>query len=180
MFKPLLMPLLCSLLALACQPGDDPEARNAELTASPGLRIEISGADLSHETVHAIAQHLEGNAKDNGAAMVRIKKENDAAPTIEIELWGGTIPATGDVAGALKAQFPALAAATITASTIAAGEAPSVPIVAVDDDLSPAEAEQQIRDQLAADGVEGDVKVNIEDGPEGRRVEVNVKKTGTP
>lgn len=179
MLKTLLMPLLCSLLAIACQSGDDPEARAAELTASPGLRVEISGAELSHDTVRAIAQHLEGGAKDDGAAMVRIKKEDGATPTVAIELWGGTVPASGDVPGALKAKFPELAAATITTSTIAAGAPPSLPVVAVDADLSPAEAEQQIRDQLAADGVDGDVNVKVEDGPEGRRVQVDVKKTET-
>ena len=72
-----------------------------------------------------------------------------------------------------------LASATITTSTIAPGQAPPLPIVAVDDDLSPADAEQQIRDQLAADGVDGTVKVKVEDGPEGRRVEVDVKHVET-
>lgn len=186
MLKPLLLPLLCSLLGsslvTACQPGDDIEARSAELTANPGLRVHISNAgDLPEGTVHAIAQHLEGDAKADGAAMVRVKREDGDAPSLEIELWGGALPATGEVTSALKAQFPALAGATITASTIAAGESPPIelPVVHADDDLSPAAAEQQIRDQLAADGVDGAVDVKVEDGPEGRRVEVQVKKTET-
>lgn len=181
MFKPLLMPLLCTLFAgaftLACDRGEDPEARVAEITSNGGVRVKIVNAsELPQETVHAIAQHLEGPAKSTGAAMVRLKKEDGAAPVLEIELWGGTVPAAGDLASELKAKFPALAAADITTSTIAPGEAPSMPVVAVEADLSPAEAEQQIRDQLAADGVDGQVKVKVEDGPEGRRVEVAVEK----
>lgn len=171
-----LMPLLCS--ALACQGGDDIQARSAELEASPGLRVTIQGAgELEQATVHAIAQHLESGATDHGAAMVRVKKEDGNAPVVEIELWGGDLPAPGSVAANLKAAFPALAAADITTAQVAPGQAPPMPIVAVDEDLSPAEAEQQIRDQLAADGVDGQVDVKVQDGPEGRRIEVGVKKT---
>ena len=65
MFKPLLMPLLCTLFAaaftLACDRGEDPEARVAEITSAGGLRVKIANAgELPQETVHAIAQHLEG------------------------------------------------------------------------------------------------------------------------
>lgn len=184
MFKPLLMPLLAPLLGstllLACDRGEDIEARTAELASAGGVRVKISNAgELPPDTVHAIAQHLEGPAKSTGAAMVRLKKEDGAAPVLEIELWGGTVPPAGDLASELKATFPALASADIQTSTIAPGEAPSMPVVAVEADLSPAEAEQQIRDQLAADGVDGQVKVKVQDGPEGRRVEVAIDKHET-
>lgn len=182
MFKPLLLPLLCSLFAIACQPGDDIEARTAELASTPGLRVTIRDAgELSPETVRAITHHLEGADKDHGAAIVRVEKVDDAAPIVQIELRGGALPPTGEVAGALKGEFPALAGATITAATIAAGEAPSapLPVFTADDDLSPADAAQQIREQLAADGVDGEVDVEVEDGPDGRRVRVEVKKTET-
>jgi len=171
------MPLLCSLLALACDRGEDPESRIAELTSTGGVRIKITNAgELPEATVHAIAQHLEAPAASNHAAMVRIKKEDDAAPIVEIELWGGNVPAAGDLASELRAKFPALAGADITAATIPPGEAPPLPVVAVEADLSPAEAEQHIRDQLAADGVDGHVQVKVEDSPDGRRVEVAVDK----
>ena len=184
MFKPLLLPLLCSflgaLLMPACQNNEDAAARSAELTASPGLRVTITDAgELPPETVHAIAKQSEGNGETHGAAMVRMKKEDNASPVLEIELWGGAMPDAGTVSDKLKAAFPALAGATIVTSTIAPGQPPPMPIVAVDDDLEPADAEQQIREQLAADGVDGKVDVKVEDGPEGRRVEINVKKTET-
>ncbi|HEY0132764.1 MAG TPA: hypothetical protein VGB85_01755 [Nannocystis sp.] len=182
MFKPFLLPLLCSFLSLlpACQNSEDIEARSAELTANPGLRVTISNAgELPPETVHAIAKQIEGNGEGNGAATVRVKKEDDASPVLEIELWGGAMPDAGTVSDKLKTTFPALASATIVTATIPAGQPPPLPIVAVDDDLAPADAEQQIRDQLAADGVDGTVNVKVEDGPEGRRVEINVKKTET-
>lgn len=176
MFKHHLAPLLCSVLALACQGPDDLQARSAELAAAPGLRVHITAAgDLGHDVVHAIAQHLEGSATDHGAAMVRLKKQDGEPDVLEIDLRGGTLP-DGDVAAQLRAAFPALADATITAEALPPGEAPGLPVIAVDPDLSPAEAEQQIRDQLAADGVDGEVKVKVEDGPDGRRVEVGIEK----
>ncbi len=179
MFQRLLLPLLCSLFAMACQPDDGVDPRTAELTDAPGLCVKISDAgELSPATVHAIAQHLEGGARDHGAAAVRLTRTDDAAPVLEIELWGGTLPG-GDVPAQLKAAFPALAGATISTATIAPGDAPALPIVHVDRELSPADAERQIRDQLAAAGVDGEVQVKIEDGPDGRRVEVDVKKTET-
>ena len=178
MLKHFILPLLCSVLALACQGGDDIQARAAELEASPGLRVRITAAgELPQTTVHAIARHIEGQAENSGAAMVRVKKEDGSAPILEIELWGGTLPAAGNLADALKAAFPALASADITIAQVAPGQAPPLPIIAVEEDLSPAEAEQQIREQLAADGLDGEVDVKVADGPEGRRVEVAVKKT---
>jgi hypothetical protein len=183
MTKHLLAPLLCSLLALGCQnASEEAHARALELEDSPGLRVTISAAgELPESTIHALAQHLESGAKDTGAAMVKVKKEGDAPPNIEIELWGGTLP-TGDIAAQLKAQFPDLAGATITTQSLPPGTGgPSMPVIAVDADLSPAEAEQQIRDQLAADGVDGDVQVDIQDGPDGKRVvKVGVEKHAAP
>lgn len=178
MTKHLLAPLLCSLLAFGCQSAsEEAHARALELENSPGLRVTISAAgELPHETVQALAQHLEQGAQDTRTAMIKLKQEDDAPPSIEIELWGGTLP-TGDIAAQLKQQFPALAGATITTQSLPPGQGgPSMPVIAVDDDLSPAEAEQQIRDQLAAEGIDGDVKVEIEDGPDGRRVKVGVEK----
>lgn len=184
MLKTLLLPLFCSflgaLLMPACQNNEDIEARSAELTANPGLRVTITDVgELAPETVHAIARQIEGTGHSDGAAMVRVTKDGDASPVLEIELWGGAMPDAGTVADQLKTAFPALAGATIVTSTIAPGQPPPLPIVAVDDDLAPADAEQQIRDQLAADGVDGDVNVKVEDGPGGRRVEIDVKKTET-
>jgi hypothetical protein len=179
MTKLLLTPLLCSLLAIACQTGgDDIQARALELESSPGLRVTISAATLDEATIHALADHLKSGPEDHGAAMVRVKHEDGAGSSVEIELFGGDLP-QGDIPAQIKAQFPALATATITSASIPAGEGPGpgLPIIDVDHDLSPAEAEQQIRDQLAADGVDGDVKVNIVDGPDGqRRIEVGVEK----
>lgn len=176
MIKHLLAPLLCSLLALACQPQDDVQARVGELTDQPGLRVRIVGSDLAPGQVHAIAKHLEGQAQDTGAAMVKMRKEDGQAPTLDIELWGGTLPAGGDLPADLKAAFPALAGATITTEALAPGQGPSMPVIPVDPDLSPAEAEQHIRDGLAAEGVDGQVNVKVVDGPDGRRIEVGVEK----
>jgi hypothetical protein len=179
MTKLLIAPLLCTLLALGCDTKpDDVAARALELENSPGLRVTVTDAgDLPEATIHELARHLELSGHDTGAAMVRVKQENDGPPSVVIELWGGTLP-QGDIAADLKAKFPALAAASITTTTIPAGQGggPSMPVIAVDADLSPAEAEQLIRDQLAADGVDGKVDVKVEDGPDGRRVQVGIEK----
>ncbi len=51
-----------------------------------------------------------------------------------------------------------------------------MPVVEVSKDLSPAEAKLEIIDQLKAQGVDGEIDVVVQDGAEGRRVEVKVEK----
>ncbi|MCY1008689.1 hypothetical protein OV079_24640 [Nannocystis pusilla] len=167
--------LLGNLASAGCQTDPEVQARMAELAELPGIKVQIDGADLDHAQAQAIAKHLEGKAADTGAAMVRLKKDNPGGTSLEIELYAKSLPAAEGLAAELKATFPALASATITTAP-AVGGAGELPVIEVSKELSPEEAKQEILEQLQADGVDGNVNVQIEDGAEGRRIEVKIDK----
>ena len=172
--------LLCAVMATGCQQGGDgPQARAAELAQASGIKITIQGAELGPEQVHELTKSIEGKASDVGAAMVRLKKDKDdpnAPASVEIELWGSGLPASAGIADQLKADFPALASAQISVSDLEPGSGPQPIAVEADEDASPEEAKQQIIEQLEAEGVDGQIDVNVEDVEGGRRIEVKVKK----
>jgi hypothetical protein len=167
--------LLGSLLGAACQNDPDVQARAAELAEMPGIKVTIAGADLDPAKVHAIAQHLEGKAVDTGAKMVRMTKDDPGGSSLEIELYAKSLPASDAVVADLKASFPELAGATISTAPATGGGA-ELPVIEVSKDLTPEEAKQEILEQLQADGVDGHVDVQIQDGAEGRRIEVKIDK----
>lgn len=162
-----------------CQPDEDAHPRTADIAGLPGLKVTISGADLGHDKVQAIAKHLEGKAVDAGAALVRMKKENDGPTTLEIELFAKTLPDGEAVAADLKAAFPELAGATIATGAAQSGGGDKLPLVEVGKELSPAEAQAEIVEQLRAQGVDGEIKVDVKDDGEQRRIEVKVEKKVT-
>lgn len=177
-FAPIAL-LLTSFLGLAaCQGEPNVEARAGELADLPGIKVTIAGADLGHDKVQAIAKHLEAKAVDTGAAMVRMQKDDQGQASLEIELYAKSLPAGDALTADLKAAFPELAGAAISTAPAAGGAAlPDMPIVEVSDELSPEAARQEILDQLKAEGVDGAVDVQIQDGADGRRIEIKVEKT---
>lgn len=176
----LLLPLALSLgfLGLAgCQSEDHASVRAAEIAQMPGLKLTIAGVDLPQDKVHAIAKHVEGQAVDTGAAMVRMKHDDQGGGVkLEIELFAKTLPAQDALVAGLKATFPELAAASIAVDAASGAELGPLPVVEVSDALSPAEAQLEIVEQLQAQGVDGDIKVEVKDEGEGRRIEVKVEK----
>lgn len=181
MLKHLFIPLALALGyvgLVGCQTDDATTPHAAEIAQLPGLRVTIAGADLAHDKVQAIAKFVEGKSVDTGAAMVRMKKDDKGGGTLEIELFAKTLPQPGALIGDLKASFPELAGASINVNAASAEEATAqMPIVEVSKELSPAEAQAEIVEQLKAQGVDGDIKVEVQDGAEGRRVEVKVEKS---
>lgn len=170
--------LFGSLLAMSgCQDEPDIQARTAELAGMPGIKVTITGVELGHDKVQAIIKDIEGRAVDAGAAMVRMKKDDQGGGSIEIALYAKSLPATGSLAAELKAAFPELAGATIAAAPAEAGGGQALPIVEVSDALTAEEAKQEILGKMQADGVEGNIDVQVEDGADGRRIEVKVEKT---
>lgn len=172
-----LVALLCALAAPACQESEEgPAAREAALSSMSGLKVVITGADLPHEKVAAISKFVEARAVDTGAALVRMKKHDPGPAELEISLFAAQLPAGDALAGELEAAFPELAGATITTAPAEAGAAGPLPLVEVDHALSPEAAKQEIVEQLQAEGVEGDIDVQVQDGEDGRRIEVKVEK----
>lgn len=168
-----ILALLLVVPAAACQDGADGVQHREALVSAPGLKVTITGAgELDHARVQAITALLESKGQDVGAAMVRLKK-GDAGDALEIEMWGAGLPKSQDIGGILKTGFPELATANVQVSELAPGSGPTPPAIEVDDDLSPEEARAQIVEQLGGDGV---VDVKVEDGEDGRRIEVRVEK----
>lgn len=173
-----LFSILAALLTAptaACQDGGAAGVQVREaLVSAPGLKVAITGiGELDHARVQAIAALLESKGEDVGAAMVRLKQGDATGDALEIEMWGSGLPRSQDIEGLLKAGFPELASATVQVSELAPGSGPTPPAIEVDDDLSAEEAKAQILEQLGGDGV---VDVKVEDGEDGRRIEVRVEK----
>ncbi len=174
--------LLCALGLGACQPSSDSvSARSAELENAAGIKITISGvSDLAPQQLHAISQSIEGKAQSVSAAMVRMEKEEgeggDTPASLEIELWGAGLPDSGLIVSQLKADFPALAGAQIEIENLEPGSGPSPMVLEVDEEATPDEAKAQIIEALQADGVEGEIDVQVEDGDGERRIEVKVEQ----
>jgi len=172
--------LLCAFGLGACQQGDDlPTARSAALDNASGIKLLISDAgDLSPEQVHAISQSVEGQAQDVSTAMVRLQKddgEGGGPASLEIELWGAGVPDSGALVSQLKADFPALADVAVEVVNLGPGSGPMPLSIEIDEEATAEETKQQIIESLQADGVEGNIDVQVEELEDGRRVEVKVE-----
>ena len=172
-----ILALALSLPAVACQDGaDGVQARLGGLDGAPGLKVSITGAgDIDPTRVQAIAALLESKGQDVGAVMVRLKQGEAPGTALEIEMWGTGLPKSQDIASIVAAGFPELANANIQIAELAPGSGPQPINIEVSDDLSPAEAKAEIVEQLAGEGI---VDVKVEDGEDGRRIEVRVEKHG--
>ena len=163
-----------------CQQENAASAHAAELESAPGIKVLITSAgDLSQEQAHAISQSAEGQAQDVRAATVRLQTsdgDDDTPPSLEIELWGTGLPDSAALVSQLKGEFPALATAQIEVVGLVPGSGPEPLAIEVSDAATPEEAEEQIREALEADGVEGAIEVQVEDFEDGRRVEVKVER----
>lgn len=169
-----ILALLLALPAVACQDGADGVQLRDGLVSAPGLRVALTGiGELDHARAQAIVALLESKGQDVGAAMVRLKQGEATGDALEIEMWGAGLPKAQDIGGILTAGFPELASATVQVTELAPGTGPKPPAIEVDDDLSPEEAKAQIVEQLGGQGV---VDVKVEDGEDGRRIEVRVEK----
>ncbi|HEY8379573.1 MAG TPA: hypothetical protein VIK91_23935 [Nannocystis sp.] len=173
---PLALLIATALGPVACQSDPRVEARSAELASLPGIKVTIGGADLGQDKVQAIAKYVESRATDTGAAMVRMKKDDQGVSSLEIELYAKALPAGDALAADLEATFPELAGASIATAPVQGGPQHELPVVAIEEGLSPEEAKAEILEQLQAEGVDGAVDVQVHDGPEGRRIEVKVEK----
>lgn len=174
--------LLCALNLGACQHSSDSvSARSGELENAAGIKIMISGvAELTPTQVHAISQSVEGKSQSVSAAMVRMEQDGEGQgenpASLEIELWGTGLPDSAVVISQLKADFPALADLQIEVVSLEPGSGPTPMVIEVDEEATAEEAKAQIIEALQADGVEGEIDVQIEDDDGERRIEVKVEQ----
>lgn len=171
-------PLLGLLLSAgACQVGGDevrPTDRSAQQEIQHGRRVEISlASDVDAADLRAVAEHTEalGNI---AACTVKVKKLDDGPTTLVMDMWGEDLPDEQKIASDLKNTFAFLSDAEIRVAALDAADGPQRDPEELEGD--PEDVRQQIIERLRAEGVEGDIDVQVQDGEDGREVEIRVEK----
>lgn len=179
--------ICCALLAglsFGCATSNDTaptEQRSAEAPSNPGdpeARALILEGDVEPATIEALAAHLQGLAEVHSVE-ISIEK-TDAGPTIaRLTLGGFDMPSTDELQAAV-ADFDGLTG-DVSISFDDAVAMPQGPVntEALPDmkDKTPEEIRAEVIEQLRADGVEGEIEVDVLDEDGERRVEVRVKET---
>lgn len=175
-------PLISSLALVfaACHPGGDdidPEvtaqARTHAMTEGRHIEFALESATTTREDIDAVAQHLE-RTYPVSAARVSVKRRPDDATVVAIDLMGEDLPAPDALTAELRTAFPLLADAIIESRAVAAEQVEPDPIEPQQGE-TPEQTRARIIEQLRAEGVEGDITVDVRDDEQGRReVEVRV------
>ena len=174
---------LLATLALGCATdGSEPDADRRAVAEGPlvGQVIEfaLEPDALDHDRIHAVTKRLESITAAE-SMKVRVEKSDEGGTVVVAEAWGRTAITADAITKDLRATFPELANAVITVKA-ASGEPPSSKLpdlASFDDDEDPEVVRKQVVEQLRAQGVDGDVKVHIDENDEGKReIRVEVSK----
>lgn len=174
--------LVLGVMALAaCHPGADdvtpaePRAgAKAEGEHAPpqAKRITIDADGMSHAQIQELVEHVEGIG-DIASAKVMVKQDDKGATAILIEVAGADLPGDDYLRQEIQ-TFPGLSDAAVDVASVRPDAVASGGMVDAAD-KSPAEIKAEVEAQLAAQGIEGEVVVDvIDDGNGERRVEVQV------
>lgn len=175
------LPLLLVPMACATSPdeGGPIEARDGE--ASPeGRRIEIAvpAEHANKDEIHEIANFLESQA-DVAGAKVEVRKDGaEGGASLAVLMWGQDMPTDEEFVDLLGSEFPYLAADSIAVTAVDM-EAEALP--GHDEPKDPDELREKVIADLRAQGVEGEIDVEIIDHPNGERevkVQVHDDKEG--
>lgn len=177
--------ILAAPLLLACHPASDdvtPTDRDAEVeqAAITAKRVTIStdAQAVDRERIQTLTQAVEGLG-DVHQARVKVKKTGEGDAHIVMELVGADLPTKAEIEEEI-ASFDFLASAAVEVEDMDPDTPMSSHQREGDKAKDPAVLEQEIVERMRADGVEGDIKVQVHDGEDGeRRVEVKVEKHGT-
>lgn len=179
------LPLLLIPLGCATQhdePEPEPSAERDGEVPLDGRRIEVTlpAEHSSLEQVHAIVEHLEGQAEVAGAKAA-VHASADGEPTaLTVDLWGQGMPSDEVFEVDLRAEFPFLAEGSVVVGP-ADGDAEALPGAGAHEEDDPEVLREQIIADLRAQGVEGEIDVTITDGPDGHReVQVQVHDDEPP
>jgi len=160
-------------MPLACVGSVDDEALDPEqgsLRTGEGplqawrVEMRVPAEHAGAEEMTALVEHLEGQADVAQAkASVHASSESGDAE-VSVELWGHDMPSDAELAQAVTEQFPYVTQLTVSPIDV---EAEAMPQEVEAED--PEVLRQQIIDDLRAQGVEGEIDVQITDHPGGRR-----------
>ena len=176
---------LCALLAalsFGCATSNDTaqEPRAAEAPSNPGeaeARAVLLEGDLDPTTLHALAKHLEGLAEVHSVEL-SIEQNSEGPTRARLTLGGFDMPNAQELEAAV-ADFDGLGDASVA---IEDAPVPRGPVdaegiaIAADEDKTPEQVKAEVIEKLRADGVEGDIHVDVIDEEGERRVEVRVEQ----
>ncbi|MCR9165685.1 MAG: hypothetical protein ACE37F_08115 [Nannocystaceae bacterium] len=175
--------LSCVLLAgltLGCATSNDTaptEARSAEAPSDPGQpegRALVLEGEVEPDEVKALAKHLEALAEIHSVE-ISIEKTNDGPTVARLTLGGFDMPSTDELQAAV-ADFDGLTGdVSVSFDDVAAPPQGPASDIDIDEDATPEEIEAQVIEKLRADGVQGDIEVDVVDEDGERRVEVKVR-----
>lgn len=184
--------LLSVLLVTACDGADDPQSELLDRAAAEQTETENMTETMTLElalpedtapaVVEAIAKSAEALAGDEvSGAKVMAEKRDDGPMLLKIELWGAALDDEAEVLAALRERHPIVAKTPVALERRAGPPKDADPLeVGADfpEDASAAEIEAIVARRLAAQGVTGDVTVDVGEDADGhRRVEVRVEET---
>jgi hypothetical protein len=157
----------------------------ATYQAEVGKRIEIRTPEAPPpDAIQAAVQAIEGGAQDGRREIqvrVRVTREPGAGALVRIDAFGDTIGMEG-IPDAIREAAPALAGAEIAVHAVEGSVEGDlgglVGTKVMGERLSDAQVEEAVRRNLSADGVTGDVQVDVKtdetDGKIRREVRVIV------
>ena len=134
---------------------------------------------LDHERIDEIAKRIESITAAE-TMQIKVEKSDEGGTVVIAEAWGRTAIQGDAIVSDLRQTFPQLANAVIAVKA-ATGEPPSAKLPAIevdaDDDEDPEVVRQKVLDKLRAQGVDGDVKVEVDETEDGKReIRVEVAK----
>ena len=139
---------------------------------------------IDHDRMDAIAKRLESITAAE-TMQIEVEKSDDGGTVVVAEAWGRTAITADAITKDLRATFPELANAVITVKP-ASGEPPSarLPVLDLDDeDEDPEVVRKKVIERLRAEGVQGDVQVDVDEAEDGKRefrIEVKKHEEKTP
>lgn len=172
------------VVGLARHGHDDEAPRDPHEVARGELRrlevLEHLEPDaLAHDRIEEIAKRIESITAAE-TMQIKVEKSDEGGTVVVAEAWGRTAIQGDAIAADLRATFPQLTNAVIAVKA-ATGEPPSAKLPAIevdaDDDEDPEVVRQKVLDKVRAQGVDGDVKVEVDETEDGKReIRVEVAK----
>ncbi len=180
-----LLALLGLLGLAACDSSSEPDTPTAEQSAidapSDGelqsKRVVIDG-ELAMADIKALGEHVEGLAEIH-SAKIEVEKRGDGPTHVTMTVAGRDLPTDAELAAEVRG-FEGLGEAAVD---VEAADAPASMIntdklveASEDEHKTPEQVKQEVIAKLRADGVEGDIDVQVIDADGERRVEVHVEQ----
>jgi 3-dehydroquinate dehydratase len=169
--------------ALGCategsEPGTDARAAEGPLVGHV-IEFALEPDALDHDRIDEIAKRIEAITAAE-TMQIKVEKSDEDGTVVIAEAWGRTAIQGDAIVKDLRATFPQLTNAVIAVKT-ATGEPPSAKIPEIEVELDGIEDTEEVRQKvlakLRAQGIEGDVTIDVDENEDGKReIRVQVAK----